>query len=45
MAIHQYSPPAGIEMNLFLLEHITKELREYRIYLPLYDGLEYIEVG
>lgn len=37
--------PAGIENEFVFVEHMTKELREYRIYLPLYDGLERIEVG
>lgn len=37
--------PNGIENEYLLIENMTNELREYKMYLPLYDGVERIEVG
>lgn len=37
--------PSGIDNEFLLVEHMPEELREYLIYLPLYDGVENLEVG
>ena len=37
--------PQGIDNEYCLVENMTKKLREFKIFLPLYDGVENIEVG
>ncbi|MEK6478619.1 SGNH/GDSL hydrolase family protein [Catalinimonas sp. 4WD22] len=37
--------PTGKENNALLVEHMSTERREYKLFLPLYDGLEKLEVG
>ena len=37
--------PQGLESEYLLIENMSEELREFKIFLPLYDGIEYIEVG
>ena len=37
--------PKGIENEYLFIENMSKELREFKIFLPLYDGVENIEVG
>jgi hypothetical protein len=37
--------PQGIDNEYRLVENMTKKLREFKIFLPLYDGVENIEVG
>lgn len=37
--------PQGLESEYLLIENMTEKLREFKIFLPLYDGIEYIEVG
>ncbi|XOV94063.1 MAG: SGNH/GDSL hydrolase family protein [Bacteroidota bacterium] len=37
--------PKGIENESLLIDHMSGEMREYRMYLPLYDGVSHIEVG
>tara|TARA_B110000444_G_scaffold74942_1_gene70549 strand:- start:5618 stop:6721 length:1104 start_codon:yes stop_codon:yes gene_type:complete len=37
--------PNGIENESTLIENMTEEMREFKIFLPLYDGVVNIEVG
>ena len=37
--------PTGKENESTLMVNMSKEMREYKMYLPLYDGIETIEVG
>jgi lysophospholipase L1-like esterase len=37
--------PQGIENEYLLIDNMTEKLREFKIFLPLYDGVENIEVG
>ena len=37
--------PLGIINESSLIDNMTKKMREFKIFLPLYDGIENIEVG
>ncbi|MEQ9438824.1 MAG: SGNH/GDSL hydrolase family protein [Cyclobacteriaceae bacterium] len=37
--------PTGKENEALLIENMTKEMREYKMFLPLYDGVTKLEVG
>ena len=37
--------PQGFKNEYSLIENMTNEEREYKIYLPLYDGIKNIEIG
>ncbi|WP_020529279.1 SGNH/GDSL hydrolase family protein [Flexithrix dorotheae] len=37
--------PVDKENEYTLITNMSNEMREYKMYLPLYDGLEHIEVG
>ena len=37
--------PKGIENEYLFIDNMSKQLREFKIFLPLYDGIENIEVG
>ncbi len=37
--------PEGIKNESTLIENMTQEMREFKIFLPLYDGVVNIEVG
>ncbi len=37
--------PTGIDNEFLLIENMSHKLREYKMYLPLYDGVAKIEVG
>jgi len=37
--------PQGIDNKYLLVDNMTEKLREFKIFLPLYDGVENIEVG
>ena len=37
--------PQGIDNDYLLVDNMTEKLREFKIFLPLYDGVENIEVG
>lgn len=37
--------PIGIENEYTLIENMPDEMREFKMYLPLYDGVENIEIG
>ncbi|MDA8733657.1 SGNH/GDSL hydrolase family protein [Flavobacteriaceae bacterium] len=37
--------PQGIYNEYILVDNMTEKLREFKIFLPLYDGVENIEVG
>ncbi len=37
--------PAGRESTALLADHMTGEVREYMLYLPLYDGVSKLEIG
>ncbi len=37
--------PQGKENEYLLMQNMTEELREFKMFLPLYDGIENIEVG
>ena len=37
--------PVGFKNEYKLIENMDNELREYRVFLPLYDGLKSIEIG
>ncbi|MEM6378524.1 MAG: SGNH/GDSL hydrolase family protein [Bacteroidota bacterium] len=37
--------PSGIENEFMLIDNMSNEMREYKMFLPLYDGVESIEVG
>ena len=37
--------PQGIDNEYILVDNMTEKLREFKIFLPLYDGVENIEVG
>ncbi len=37
--------PAGIDNESLLINNMTSEMREFKMFLPLYDGLVNIEVG
>ena len=37
--------PQGLVNQSLLIENMTDELREFKIFLPLYDGIENIEIG
>lgn len=37
--------PKTLENEYLLVKNMTKEMREFKIYLPLYDGIKNIEIG
>ena len=37
--------PSGLENEFLLVNNMSETLREYRIYLPLYDGVESLLIG
>ena len=37
--------PQGIDNDYLLVDNMTEKLREFKIFLPLYDGVKNIEVG
>lgn len=37
--------PSGIENEFMLMQNMSNEMREYKMFLPLYDGVISIEVG
>ena len=37
--------PQGLVNQALLIENMNKELREFKIFLPLYDGIKTIEIG
>ena len=37
--------PSGIESEFLLMQNMSSEMREYKMFLPLYDGLVSIEIG
>ena len=37
--------PTGFNNEYRLIDNMDKELREYKIFLPLYDGIKNIEIG
>jgi len=37
--------PQGFENHYTLIENMSKELKEFKIFLPLYDGVKNIEIG
>ena len=37
--------PAGFKNEYRLVDNMSNEVREYKIFLPLYDGLKKIEIG
>ena len=37
--------PAGFKNEYRLIDNMDNELREYKIFLPLYDGIKNIEIG
>jgi lysophospholipase L1-like esterase len=37
--------PQGIDNDYLLVDNMTENLREFKIFLPLYDGVKNIEVG
>ena len=37
--------PSGIESEFLLIQNMSSEMREYKMFLPLYDGLASIEIG
>ena len=37
--------PTGKENNAIIISNMPQAMREYKMYLPLYDGLEALEVG
>lgn len=37
--------PQGLKNEYNLIQNMTNEEREYKIYLPLYDGIKNIEIG
>ena len=37
--------PVGVENESLLIENMTAEWREYRLFLPLYDGVSNVEIG
>ena len=37
--------PVGFKNEYRLVDNMTNEVREYKIFLPLYDGLKKIEIG
>lgn len=37
--------PSGIENKYLLVSNMSNEMREYRMFLPLYDGVVKLEVG
>lgn len=37
--------PAGKENEALLISHMTRKMREYRMFLPLYDGVVKLEIG
>jgi hypothetical protein len=37
--------PSGIENEYMLIKDMSNEMREFKMFLPLYDGVESIEVG
>ena len=37
--------PSGINNEYRLIDNMDNELREYKIFLPLYDGIKNIEIG
>ena len=37
--------PEGIDNEYLLVDNMTEKLREFKIFLPLYEGVENIEVG
>lgn len=37
--------PTEKENEALLVEHMSREMREYKFFLPLYDGLEKLEIG
>ena len=38
-------PYEKIENNQLIIENMKPEMREYNLYLPLYDGIEELEIG
>ncbi|WP_277481126.1 SGNH/GDSL hydrolase family protein [Catalinimonas alkaloidigena] len=37
--------PSGKENEALLVEHMSSEMQAYKMFLPLYDGLEKLEIG
>ncbi len=37
--------PSAIENEYMLIKNMSDEMREYKMYLPLYDGVKSIEIG
>ena len=37
--------PQGFENHYTLIENMSNELKEFKIFLPLYDGVKNIEIG
>lgn len=37
--------PAGKDNEFMLINNMSAKMREYRMYLPLYDGVEKLEIG
>ena len=37
--------PVAVENEVSLVKNMTQEWREYRLFLPLYDGITHLEVG
>ncbi len=37
--------PSGLENEATLVSNMTGEMREYKLYLPLYDGVTNLEIG
>ena len=37
--------PQGSDNEYLLIDHMTSEMREFKMFLPLYDGLVKIEIG
>lgn len=37
--------PEGKKNEFLMVTNMTKEMREYKIFLPLYDGLEQLKIG
>jgi hypothetical protein len=37
--------PINIENEFLLIKNMSNEMREFKMYLPLYDGVKHIEVG
>ena len=37
--------PTKKENEVVIIDHMKGEMREYMLYLPLYDGVDYVEIG